>query len=127
MNLWPGTLRRAGGRVWVELPGGPLPLESYPFRGDTPDAPDGRAVTVGLRPEDVCIHASDDTRAACFELPVIDTEPLGATCIVWCQFGTERLAAMIDSHSAALLPSRLRLRLRADRISLFCARSAARL
>jgi len=139
MNLLPGTLRRTGGHVWVELPGGPMPLGSYRFSVNAPDAPDAQPVTVGIRPEDVCVRAGDDARqwnaacqcgdarAACFELPVIAREPLGATCIVWCQFGTERLAAMIDSRAAAALPSRVRLQLRADRISIFCARSATRL
>ncbi len=127
MNLWPGTLRRDAGRVWVELPGGSLPLDGYPFRIDAPEVPDAHPVTVGLRPEDVCLGGIDDTRAARFELPVIDREPLGASCVIWCQFGGERLAALIDSRSAASVPARLRVGLRPEGISVFCAHSARRL
>jgi|Deesub1362B_J571_1020462.scaffolds.fasta_scaffold00326_32 thiamine transport system ATP-binding protein len=47
-NLWPGTLRRGDGGAWVDVAGAHMPA-------DAGDLPDGSAVYVLLRPEDIAV------------------------------------------------------------------------
>jgi multiple sugar transport system ATP-binding protein len=124
MNLLPGILRCNGSRIWAELSGAHLPLDQYSFQN--PPA-DGHQIIVGLRPEDIGLSGSGSDPVTCIELPVLARELLGATSMIWCAFGRERLAASLGPGAATGIGERVRLQLRPGRVSVFCANSQQRL
>jgi multiple sugar transport system ATP-binding protein len=124
MNLLSGVLRRDGFHIWAELSGVRLPLDEYPF----PSLPaDGHKIIVGLRPEDIAVANAGVDGATPVELPVLLRERLGATSVIWCAWGGERLAVSLTPEVADEISDRVRLVFRSHRASVFCALSERRL
>jgi len=124
INLLPGVLRREGSRIWAELAGARLPLDEYPFHRCPGD---GHKIILGLRPEDITLAGPGVRAEACIELPVMCREYLGATRVLWCEFGGQRVAASLGSVTADPVGDRVRLSFRLERLSVFCAGSEQRL
>ena len=94
MNLRPGRLNAANGKIKANLEGHELDLDKYGF-ASRPE--DGRPIVVGLRPE----HIGEPGQAiadptATFELPVQYTEKTGSDATGYLRIGDGLLAVRID-------------------------------
>jgi multiple sugar transport system ATP-binding protein len=94
MNLRPGRLNAANGKIKASLEGHELDLDKYGF-ASRPE--DGRPIVVGLRPE----HFGEPGQAiadptATFELPVQYTEKTGSDATGYLRIGDGLLAVRID-------------------------------
>jgi len=124
INLLSGILRRDGPRLWADISGARLPLDRYHFQSCPAD---GQKIIVGIRPEDIILAGPGMDADTSVELPVLFRERQGATSVVWCQFGRERLAASFGFEAADALRDRARVTFRLERVSVFCASSDQRL
>src|SRR5262249_38160275 len=85
MNLLPAMGTGANGGLAVKL--GETTIELPASR--CPPIPEGRAVILGIRPENVTNHPDNGSRAATLEAEIVQVEPLGAETIV-----AERVAGL---------------------------------
>lgn len=105
MNLVPGTLQ-ADGSVMVGDAHFRLPPHGY--------AP-GRAVELGLRPEDIVMGAPDNA----FDMKIEFVEELGATQLVYGRLGGAQLIVQVPSGRVAGAGGTARLGIAADRLHVF--------
>jgi multiple sugar transport system ATP-binding protein len=122
MNLLPGRIAIERGAPSVILEDG-----SAVGIANAPNASDGRAVIVGVRPEDFEIAMSSGSEAG-LPVTVEAVEMTGRDTEVYGRWGARRLCVIVGrSHGLPAAGSPARLRARPDRAQLFDAASGRRL
>jgi multiple sugar transport system ATP-binding protein len=91
MNLIPGVVEASSGRQALRIDGTALPLP------DGVDLPEGRKMTLGIRPESLRLDPADGGVA--LEGTVEVVEPTGADTLVVLQFGSSQITARTDPKS----------------------------
>ena len=89
MNVLKGTLRRAGGREWVEAEGRQWPTVTHT------QTLDGQAVHYGVRPTDITLASSGNGIAA----KVIVVEPTGAETELLLEVGGAQLVVVMHGRT----------------------------
>jgi multiple sugar transport system ATP-binding protein len=119
MNFIAGRLRRAEGRIWVEMgEGAALPAPANAA------AAEGQAVVYGVRPEHLAIAADGEESLAA---TVRVVEPTGAETFVYTELGATRLCCVFTERHAFRAGDVIRLAPRRDAVHLFDARSGLKL
>jgi sn-glycerol 3-phosphate transport system ATP-binding protein len=113
MNLMPGRVVEAG---VVEAGGGRLAFEAAQF-----DAASGRAVQVGVRPEDFTFHAAGHGRSDGLAFDAEYVEELGATRLFHGAAGSAAVIAVLPATSQAAAQAGARLTASAEAVHLFDA------
>jgi multiple sugar transport system ATP-binding protein len=124
MNFVAGTLTQAAGGL-VMRAGDDIAIP-LPNVSTSVDAAAGRAVTLGIRPEDILVGeeaASCDFR---WNASVALRESLGSETLLWCSLAGSRVAVKSPSRLAAHVGDRVPLGFSSDRVSLFDARTQER-
>ena len=123
MNFIDATLGGTNGAVVAEAPGLRLALPG-PL-GARAHAKAGRAVTVGIRPEDVHIATDSDAPDLCFDATVEVVEQLGSEILLDTRVGTATVVASVEPTMRIRSNDRLRLSLKPERLHLFDAETEA--
>ncbi|MEF7615692.1 sn-glycerol-3-phosphate ABC transporter ATP-binding protein UgpC [Aquincola sp. MAHUQ-54] len=119
MNFLPGTLRRHGGEVQVELAGG-IAVPAPPDAGGA----DGQPVILGTRPEHLALVGESPGAIAAV---VAVTEPTGMDTFVACRHHGVDLAAVFRERHQLAPGSTIHLRPDAQRAHVFDAATGQRL
>jgi multiple sugar transport system ATP-binding protein len=119
MNFLKGTLRREGGKAWVELAQG----ARLPASGNGAGR-DGQAVVYGARPEHLDI-AADNAEAAAAVVQVV--EPTGADTFVYAMLADTQICAVFAERHDFRAGATIHLRPRPDLVHLFDAESGRKL
>jgi len=123
MNFIEATLGESGGAVVAEAPGlrlalpGPLAARAR--------AKAGRAVTVGIRPEDVHVATDSDAPDLCFDAIVEVVEQLGSEILLDTRVGPATVVASVEPTMRIRSNDQLRLSLKPERLHLFDAETEA--
>lgn len=78
---------------------------------------DGREVVIGIRPENMTIHADDAGSGLTVEVDVV--EPMGPEKLVWCKRGDISLSAKAPSSATVRSGDRVRLGLAEEKLHIF--------
>ena len=84
----------------------------------------GRKVIVGIRPEDVVLHAEEAASGVAVEVDVV--EPMGAEKLVWCKRGSIGICAKTSASVSIKPGDKAWLGLSEDRLHIFDADSGKR-
>jgi multiple sugar transport system ATP-binding protein len=123
MNFIEATLGESNGAVVAEAPGlrltlpGPLAARAR--------AKAGRAVTVGIRPEDVHVATDSDPADLCFDAIVEVVEQLGSEILLDTRVGPATVVASVEPTMRIRSNDRLRMSLKPERLHLFDAETEA--
>ena len=117
MNVVQGTLRRQGGRSWVEAHGSQWPV------GEVAQGKDGQAVHYGIRPGDIGIAAAGQGIAA----KVIVVEPTGAETELLLDVGGAQMIVVLHGRTAAKPDDVVGLQIDIAKSHLFDAASGQRI
>jgi multiple sugar transport system ATP-binding protein len=116
MNVLPGTLRKAGGRAWVEAEGAQWPVAAT-------QGQDGQAVHYGVRPTDLGLGLAGQGIPA----KVIVVEPTGAETELLVEVGGSRLVVVMHGRTDAQPDEMIMLDIEADKAHLFDQGSGLRI
>jgi multiple sugar transport system ATP-binding protein len=119
MNFLPGCLVATNGAPRFEGEGFGVSLSGAPMAAPFAE---GRAVTLGVRPEHVGLGASPGIPAA-IEL----IEPMGADSLVWLRAGDTALSSRVSGQARLSRGESVSFSIAAEHISLFDAATGARL
>ncbi len=120
MNFLPGRVRRAADEVFLDLG----EHRRVPLPASTP-APDGTALTLGVRPEHLLLgEAAAGSPIRC---PVELVEPTGMGTIVHCDFDGVSVKSFVPGVSAIRAGDTVPVRLAGDHLHLFAEDGGARL
>jgi multiple sugar transport system ATP-binding protein len=86
---------------------------------------DGRKVIVGVRPEDLAVHADEAAPGLAVEVDVV--EPMGPEKLVWCKRGGIGMSAKAPSSATVKPGDKVRLGLPEKRLHIFDAETGNRL
>lgn len=119
MNFIPARLEAVDGRVEIVSSG--LRIEVPAERHQGLENHLGKAVTFGIRPEDIYDRqfAREDTPMADFEASVEVFEPMGSEVYLYVQAGTDQLVCRVDAHTSARVGQTAQLALDLRKIHLF--------
>jgi multiple sugar transport system ATP-binding protein len=118
MNVLSGTVRKSGGRQWVEAQGAQWPLPPT-----LANISEGQGVSYGIRPGDLELGGGEGAIAA----QVVVVEPTGAETELLLQVGTERLTLVMHGRTDAQPDDTVRLHIDPEKAHVFDAASGARL
>ena len=121
MNFIEATLAESNGAVVAEAPGLRLALPG-PLAAR---AKAGRAVTIGIRPEDVHVATGSDTPDLCFDATVEVVEQLGSEILLDTRVGAATVVASVEPTMRIRSNDKLRLSLKPERLHLFDAETEA--
>lgn len=119
MNFIEATLGESNGAVVAEAPGlrltlpGPLAARAR--------AKAGRAITLGIRPEDVHVARDSDPAELCFDAIVEVVEQLGSEILLDTRVGPATVVASVEPTMRIRSNDRLRMSLKPERLHLFDA------
>jgi ABC-type sugar transport system ATPase subunit len=122
MNVWPCVLSVSGAETRARCPAFSIALD----RREAP-APDGAAITLGIRPHDITLTAPEkgDARGR-----VEVVEPLGTATLIHLRSddgSSELVRVVVSADTRAEVDGRVGLTLRRDRLHLFDAETGRRL
>jgi multiple sugar transport system ATP-binding protein len=123
MNFIEATLGESNGAVVAEAPGlrltlpGPLTARAR--------AKAGRAITLGIRPEDVHVARDSDPAELCFDAIVEVVEQLGSEILLDTRVGPATVVASVEPTMRIRSNDRLRMSLKPERLHLFDAETEA--
>ncbi len=117
MNVLPGVLHKADGRVWVEAQG-----QQWPSPQPTSGA-HGQSVSYGVRPGDISLVGPDQGLPA----KVIVVEPTGAETELLLQVGTEKIIVVVHGRTQAQPGDTVGLSIAAAKTHLFDSQNGIRL
>jgi multiple sugar transport system ATP-binding protein len=123
MNFIEATLGESDGAVVAEAPGlrltlpGPLAARAR--------AKAGRAITLGIRPEDVHVATDSDPADLCFDAIVEVVEQLGSEILLDTRVGPATVVASVEPTMRIRSNERLRMSLKPERLHLFDAETEA--
>jgi multiple sugar transport system ATP-binding protein len=117
MNVFKGTLRRQGGRNFVEAQGNAWPV------GELGQGRDGQAVHYGIRPGDMRLGTPDQGIAA----KVVVVEPTGAETELLLEVGGEQIIVVLHGRTAVQPDERIGLVIDGAKAHLFDEGSSKRL
>ncbi len=130
INFVRGRLQVGGGSVRFVNSSLTLDVSGYAFA----EAPrDGKEAVLGIRPEDIALHANAQAHAQAQALPgahasrVRLVEPMGSNQVLWLGLGELDLGAIAEPGLVAPAGTDLHAQLDASRVSLFDATSEQRL
>jgi len=121
MNFAEATVTEEGGQVIVTNPG--LRVAVAPSKAERMRAYKGQTVTVGVRPEDMHIAASDVRTG--FDAVVDVVEPLGAEILLDVKVGNSVMVARVEPTVRAKVHEKIRLNVEPDRLHFFDAKTEA--
>ena len=123
MNFIEATLGESNGAVVAEAPGlrlslpGPLAARAR--------AKAARAITLGIRPEDVHVATDSDPAELCFDAIVEVVEQLGSEILLDTRVGPATVVASVEPTMRIRSNDRLRMSLKPERLHLFDAETEA--
>ena len=109
-----GALRAENESIRLALP----PALSAPLGPQV-----GREVTLGVRPEDLRIAASDDAPGLCLDAVVEVVEKLGSEILLDVKSGTTTLVARVEPTVRAKVHEHVRLAMNPQRLHFFDAKT----
>jgi multiple sugar transport system ATP-binding protein len=121
MNFAEATVTEEGGQVIVANPG--LRVAVAPSKAERMRAYKGQTVTVGVRPEDMHIAASDVRTG--FDAVVDVVEPLGAEILLDVKVGNSVMVARVEPTVRAKVHEKIRLNVEPDRLHFFDGKTEA--
>jgi len=86
---------------------------------------EGSKVIVGVRPEDLVVHADEAAPGLAVEIDVV--EPMGSEKLVWCKRGSIGMSAKTPSSAKVKSGDKVRLGLSEDKLHIFDAETGKRL
>jgi len=117
MNFLPGTFSVRNGALCFAATGISIPLDGYAFDARPEE---GASIELGIRPEHV--EAGGDLPA------VIEmVEPMGSDQLAWLRLGDRPISMRLPAEAQAVPGGSIPLRLPADKLNLFDAKSGRRL
>ncbi len=119
MNLMSGILREVDGSIRFDSGAHLLDVSHYEFKQPPPRS---QEVVLGIRPEDLRIHAQGELQAR-----VSLIEPMGNHHVVWLDFGGSLLSIIVSGAVAFLVDEPIQFTVDVGRISLFDRGSEQRL
>ena len=123
MNFIPATLSDNGSAVIAEAPGLRLVLPGP--QAARARAKAGRAITIGIRPEDVHFAGASDPPDLCFDAVVEVVEQLGSEILLDTRVGPATVVASVEPTSRVRSNDKLRLSLKPERLHLFDSKTEA--
>ncbi len=123
MNFIEATLGESDGAVVAEAPGLRLTLPGP--QAARARAKAGRAITLGIRPEDVHVATDSDPANLCFDAIVEVVEQLGSEILLDTRVGPATVVASVEPTMRIRSNDRLRMSLKPERLHLFDAETEA--
>ena len=123
MNFIEATLGESDGAVVAEAPGLRLTLPGP--QAARARAKAGRAITLGIRPEDVHVATDSDPANLCFDAIVEVVEQLGSEILLDTRVGPATVVASVEPTMRIRSNERLRMSLKPERLHLFDAETEA--
>jgi len=123
MNFIEATLGESDGAVVAEAPGLRLTLPGP--QAARARAKAGRAITLGIRPEDVHVATDSDPANLCFDAVVEVVEQLGSEILLDTRVGPATVVASVEPTMRIRSNERLRMSLKPERLHLFDAETEA--
>ena len=123
MNFIEATLGESNGAVVAEAPGLRLTLPGP--QAARARAKAGRAITLGIRPEDVHVATDSDPANLCFDAVVEVVEQLGSEILLDTRVGPATVVASVEPTMRIRSNERLRMSLKPERLHLFDAETEA--
>jgi multiple sugar transport system ATP-binding protein len=124
MNFFEGELVREGGMAALRAGDTLIPLSRCPqAEGITA----GRALTLGIRPEDIVIGDDATTSDFRWSTSVTLRESLGSETLLWCSLAGTRVAIKTTARVAAGIGDSIPAGFASDRVSLFDAKTEERI
>src|SRR6185312_9620936 len=117
MNLAGVRIAAQNGGLWAESEGLRIKVPAPMIDRVGPHA--GKDVTLGVRPEDLHIAASDDPGDLCIDAEVEVIERLGSEILLDVAVGPNTMVASVDPTSAAKVHEKLRLAIDPARVHFF--------
>ncbi|MBI3393656.1 MAG: sn-glycerol-3-phosphate ABC transporter ATP-binding protein UgpC [Nitrospirae bacterium] len=117
MNFLETTVAESAGALYAEAPG--IRLRVPAERSKRLSAYTGRPVTLGIRPEDLCSAAGDDSPGFSFEAVVEVVEPLGSEILLDVRAGNASLVARVSPATRVKPHEKIRLAFAPERIHFF--------
>jgi multiple sugar transport system ATP-binding protein len=126
MSFIEGHIARVDGETRFTAGGSSLSCAGYAFAGARPE--DERAVTIGVRPEDVVLQKPGSNGTGEGLSGIISlVEPMGADQIVWTAFANQELAIRVGGTEPYQADEPIEFRFDLSKTSMFDARSGVRL
>ena len=123
MNFIEATLGESDGAVVAEAPGLRLTLPGP--QAARARAKAGRAITLGIRPEDVHVATDSDPANLCFDAIVEVVEQLGSEILLDTRVGPATVVASVEPTMRIRSNDKLRMSLKPERLHLFDAETEA--
>jgi multiple sugar transport system ATP-binding protein len=123
MNFANVTVSQANGSLIAENAGLRIALPeatAQRLRGHV-----GRAITLGIRPEDITVANGGDSDALCFDAVIEVVEQLGSEILLDMKVGDGAMVASVEPTVRVKVRDRLRLAMRPSGLHLFDAKSEA--
>jgi multiple sugar transport system ATP-binding protein len=123
MNFAEVRIAAGAGAVWAESDG--IRIKVPPALSDRVGPYAGKAVTMGVRPEDMHIAGDGESSDLAIEAAVEVVERLGAEILLDVAIGGATMVASVEPTAKAKVHERLRLALNPDRLHFFDSRTEA--